>query len=75
MANAKKSFFFSTKTVCFKTKRKVFLVKKKLNKNRKRKTKLTTEKRKKSWAKPNLSQVIIACGFSPEIQKSIFIRV
>lgn len=33
------------------------------------------KEKKKSWAKPNLSQVIIACGFSPEIQKSIFIRV
>jgi len=38
--------------------------------------KLTTEKRKKkSWAKPNLSQVIIACGFSNLKSKKVFLFV
>jgi hypothetical protein len=78
MANAKIYFFlFLRKQCALKQNKNVFLEKKKTQQKSETETKLTTEKRKKkSWAKPNLSQVIITCGFSsPEIQKSIFIRV
>ena len=75
MANAKISFFlfFLRKQCALKTKQNVFLEKETQQKSE---TETGRQKReKKSWAKPNLSQVIIVCGFSPEIQKSIFNRV
>ena len=33
------------------------------------------KEKKKSWAKPNLSQVIIACGFSNLKSKKVFLFV